>query len=741
MNDSPAPRLAQLWADCQPATLMASFVASLVIAITVLVGGLGVAALVFTGPLQEHIFLGVGLVLVGTAALMAIMAMGSSWPGTIGAQQEVPAVLLGLVATAVYAALTEQMPGSEALPYVVVSIAVATVATGAAFYLLGYFRLGALIRYIPYPVVGGMLAGLGRLMIQGGLAAGTGVSLGLETLADFSEADMLARVAAAAGVAVLLLVATRLSGHYLVMPGTLLLATGLFYLGWWGMGNSAAEAMAADWLLGPFPDAAPWEPISREAVAGMDWGLLLGELPTIATLVVVAAIATLMHASGLELLTRRDLDLDQELRVAGSGNVCAGLLGGVPGFHGMSETSLGLRMGANSRWTGLFTAILLLFGVFLGLSLLAWFPKPVLAGLLFYLGLLLLYDWLVRGWRRLPRGDYAVVVLILLVAGWFGYLEGILVGVLAGVLLFTVSYSRLGIAKHVLDGSVFHSNVDRPDAEREALVARGERIQVIALQGFIFFGTAEKLLNRIRTRLADEALQPLRYLCLDFEHVQGVDSSAGLAFHRLSQMAGENGFELLLAGLSPVQRELLTNSGLLGEAASEAPIHLFDDTDSALEWCEEALLESFGPAGEVEGEGVGEQLLERLSRSGILPYTERLELAAGETLIAQGEEQSGMYFLVRGRVTVKLQCGDERAVRLRTYDAGTVVGEMAFYGEQRRTASVVAETPLFAYYLDAAAVATMTAEEPAVAAELHRWSARLLADRLAESIALRRILE
>lgn len=118
------------------------------------------AALIFAGPLAPFISDGVGLLLVGTGVMSVVFALLSPRPGMLILAQDGPALMIALIAAN---AAGGAGPGATAYFTVLAAIALTTLATGLTFLLLGYFRLGALVRYLPYPVVGGFLAGTGWL--------------------------------------------------------------------------------------------------------------------------------------------------------------------------------------------------------------------------------------------------------------------------------------------------------------------------------------------------------------------------------------------------------------------------------------------------------------------------------------------------------------------------------------------------------------------------------------------------
>ena len=66
------------------------------------------------------------------------------------------------------------------------------------------------------------------------------------------------------------------------------------------------------------------------------------------------------------------------------------------------------------------------------------------------------------------------------------------------VVLFAVSYGRVDLVHEVDVGEGYRSNVDRPPGERAALLALADRIQVLRVSGYLFFGSADKVLERIR---------------------------------------------------------------------------------------------------------------------------------------------------------------------------------------------------------------------------------------------------
>ena len=114
----------------------------------------------------------------------------------------------------------------------------------------------------------------------------------------------------------------------------------------------------------------------------------------------------------------------------------------------------------------------------------------------------------------------------------------------------------------------------------------------------------------------------------------------------------------------------------------------------------------------------------------LLPYLQRQQVPQGTHLIRQSELSECLYFIESGQVTARLEIDAARTMRLRTQNAGTVVGEVGLFLGGRRTASVVTEEPSTVYMLSATALQRMRMEDPALALAFHEFIVRLLAERL-----------
>ena len=123
------------------------------------------ASLMFQGALAPHLPVAIGAALLGAAVLAVFGAVWGSLP--LASVGPLPSTVS--VQAAIAAAVVAQTAAPAALPTVVASIVITGLAVGGSWWFMGRYRAGDLIRYIPFPVIGGFLGSIGWLMLTGGM--------------------------------------------------------------------------------------------------------------------------------------------------------------------------------------------------------------------------------------------------------------------------------------------------------------------------------------------------------------------------------------------------------------------------------------------------------------------------------------------------------------------------------------------------------------------------------------------
>ena len=710
----------------RPDRLIPAIMAGVMVGVLEIALATSFATLLFNGEMSTYLARGVGMALFSGAVSIALTSLLTSYPVIIGGNQDAPAAIMGVMAATI-AGLAA--PAEVRLATVLVAVALTTMVTGLFLFGLGTFRLAGLVRFLPYPVAGGFLAGTGWLLVTGGINTMSRVPFSFSDLPALFEPGILIYWLPGLALAILILALSGRIHHQLFMPGVIIaIGIGLYIIAA-VLGVSPAELSARGWLLGPFPDGRLWLPISSAELAAVDWGALVFQLPNVIGAVVITAIALLLNASGLELALKRDIDLNREMRAAGVANMASGLGGGLVGFLQLSTSVLVDKLSGANRLTGLIAAGICGLTLWVGGSALGFVPTLVFGTLLIYLGLAFLWEWVVDAWKRLPHIDYAIVLLILGVIATFGFLQGVLVGIIATVIMFVVSYSRTSVVKHELDVATFKSRVTRNAEQRALLDSLGGQSCILQLQGFVFFGTANTLLERVRARVRQIET---RHVLIDFRQVIGLDSTALLSFTKMHQLSRDSGFTLVLSGLSPSLAQQFDRGGLAAEPGS---LQFMDDLDHAVEWSEDEICRLY------IDEGVPRTLLSYLHMftpepmaQRIIGYMERIEMVAGDRLIEQGVEADHLYFTESGQLTAQLESADGLPMRLETMRGGRVVGELGFYLGTRRSAAVVADEPTVVYRLSRAKLTEIERDDPEAAHALHRIIIHLLGERVLQMV-------
>jgi SulP family sulfate permease len=398
----------------------------------------------------------------------------------------------------------------------------------------------------------------------------------------------------------------------------------------------------------------------------------------------------------------------------------------------LSESTMNYKTGANTRLTGIISASCCVLVLVFGANTLSYLPLPVLGGMLAYLGFESLIDTVFEDWFRLRRLEYLVIMLILLVIAFYGFLEGVAVGLVFSVILFAASYSRIEVIRNAISGVDLRSNVGRTAGEDYILDQRGRQIYILQLQGYIFFGTAYRLLMRAQLRILSREPAPLRYLVLDCRHVNGIDSSAVASFQRLRRMSENQGVKLIFTEIPRDVETHLTRARVIRDQ-DDPIVTVYKDIDHGLESCENGLIEdaptmtTAPPVLSRDLEAVFHNPSEVVR---FLGYLKRVELPKGADLFRQGDASKDLFIVESGEVTAWLEIDGEKKKRLRTMGPGTVVGESGLYLDASRSATVVASSPTVLYQLSMEALEEMTQRAPDLAASFHKFVARLLAQRM-----------
>jgi SulP family sulfate permease len=710
-----------------PSNLGANALAGLVASLVTIAYCVSFSALLFQGDLQAGLPLGLWSLLVGSAIAGIYVSMTTSLPPAEAAPDNPAVAVLSVLAATVSAPILASGGGADrAVTHVLLAFSLATLVTGAVLYGLGALRLAQSVRFVPYPVIAGFLAASGWFLITGGIEIVTGRDLTVSNLSDVAAPANLTKLALGIAFAAAVFALKHRVGSY-VLPlaffgGALVLDLVLWRMGLMNTGSG--------WFIAGSAHPLPWVP-AASITGDVDWPALLRAAPEIAAVAGVTVLALLLDVTGLEVARGQTADLDHEFRSNGLANVIAAPLGGVMGNLSMNGSRLLDETGGGDRASGVFASLVVVIIVLTGIDLPALIPAPLLAGLLIYLGLVVISSVLLHSPAHRAWTDIALALAIAAAIVQFGYLTGVILGFIAACLMFAFSYSRIAVIRRHLTRAEFASNVERAPSLNQQLLEHGHRIHIFWLSGFIFFGSANGLLEKIRAALATGGTADRRFAVLDVSDVSGFDTSAMLSLIKLRNHCAASATTLVFAGASPRMEASLRHVGILGGDASHRS---FASRHDAIAWCEDKVLQAgAGDPLSVAETDLTQWLTVELGSAerahGLAGYLERRAVSQGTVLYEQDTPSDTIDLVVSGSVTVVMKSADAPLL-IRRMSKTTVVGEMGFFRGNPRRATVSVEGETLVYTLTREAYDRLNRDDPALAAAFLEFIVRALADRL-----------
>jgi sulfate permease, SulP family len=688
--------------------------------------GLSYSLLIFTGPLAPFLSYGVAATFISSAVLATVIALGSSLRFAVAGPDSTTAAMTGILTSSLVERVIAADPNAPLLAPVLITLSLSAIVTGIALCGFGLTRMGRAIRYVPYPVVGGFLGATGFLIVLGGIRVITGMRLQLATLDQFTNPLTLSELAAAGTMALVLYLTRHRSRSPFGLPVILIGGVIAAHIIFWFAGVSPAEAQASGWTFQPPPHVSFMLPWSIQEISHYPWYTLPDLSSNLIAVIFVTASSTLFNTAGIEVATHREANLERELNVTGVANMLTGMLGGYTGCISVSRTVLNFNGGGFGRLSGLTVAAISALMLAIAPMLLGLMPKFVLGGLLLYLGADALHKWIVESRHRLSKTEYLSLLAIIVIIVQWGFIAGILIGVVIGCATFALSAARIDSIKYNFDGSEYRSSLDRSRDNQAVLSAHGRNIQGLNLQSYLFFGSANRLYQHVKALLARHP--ECRFLVFDFKLVTGIDSSAAYSFAQIKRTAHDRGIRLVLVHLPAAAEKALRSSEFISSEVS-----IVAELDHALEWCENEVIAQHQGREQEEAslrDWFAQILGDERDATALMHHCARIEVEAGDTIVRAGDPADSMHFILEGRVGIMIPAGEDRTTRVRSLGRYTTIGEMGLVSHAPRSATIQAEVASILYVLSAERFESIKTDDPALSQKLLTYFVTVMAERL-----------
>jgi SulP family sulfate permease len=585
--------------------------------------------------------------------------------------------------------------------------------------LFGMLRLGSLIKFAPHPVMAGFqnMAAVLLFLVQLGNVLGFEHNIRFtRVFAAIGQARPLSAV-----VAALTFAAMWNARRITTKVPPILIGLGCGIVAYYaivlsGLGDmlgpvigplTASAAMRTVWIdFSGLPMAVPLE--SSVSVI----------LPGALALAVIASIDALLCAK----LTSQPGELragdDRLLIRLGLANAVAAGFGGITSGINIGPSLTNRAFGGRSSISVMVNAVAVLAAATLLFPLLAYVPRAVLSAAIMVIAIQHIDPWTKQLAARLiapgtpQRGaialDLGVSVFVSVLSIAVNVVSAVFVGIAAAVLLFVVRMSRSNIRKTYRCDNV-RSRRYRDPAELEVLHVQGAFVLVIELQGALFFGSAERLAQIVDRETASGTSA----LLLELRRITEIDSTGARILGDIDAALAARGIKLALV-----------LSGRTETAARLADIfrrdRFFPDIDRAIEWAEDDLLQNAGTGLSLQFPLDRLPLLrdftpEQIER--LQPWLEPVAWPAGHVVFRHGDPGSALYLVTSGRASVHLM-HDDGDIRLVTFAAGAVFGELALLDRGPRSATITVDEDLTGFGLSEASFSALCQKQPDIAIKL-----------------------
>jgi MFS superfamily sulfate permease-like transporter len=586
--------------------------------------------------------------------------------------------------------------------------------------LFGLMRLGTLIKFAPHPVMAGFqnMAAVLLFLVQIGNVLGYEHNMRFtRVFGAINEAQPLSVL-----VAGLTFVAMWNARRITTKVPPVLVGLGCGIIAYYGLVVSGFGSM-----LGPIIGPPTASAAMRTVIFDFSGLAMAGPLEGSASVILSSAVALAIIASIDALLCAKLTSQPGELRGGddnllirlGIANAASASFGGLTNGINIGPSLANRAFGGRSRLSVIVNAAALLTAATLLFPILAYMPRAVLSAVIMVIAIQHVDPWTKQFVARLARPgtpqrgaialDLGVSVFVSLLSIAINVVLAVFIGIVLAVLLFVVRMSRSNIRRLYRCDAV-RSRRYRDPAEMEVLHQHGASVLVIELQGALFFGSAERL-----AQIVDgESAKGTAALLLELRRVTEIDSTGARILGDIDAALRARGVKLALVV-----------SGRTETAARLADIfqegdRFFPDIDRAMEWAEDELLRKAGTGTPLDLSLDRVPLLrdftvDQIARLRI--WLEPVAWPAGHVIFRHGDPGSSLYIVMRGRASVHLQHDDD-GIRLVTFAAGAIFGELALLDRGPRSATVTVDEDLAGFGLSEASFNALCQKQPDIAIKL-----------------------
>ena len=448
--------------------------------------------------------------------------------------------------------------------YGIEGLMVATMMAGVLLILLGIFKLGTIIKFIPYPIIVGFTSGIAVTIFTTQIADIFGLQFGGEKVpGDFIGKWILYfhhfdtvnwwNVIVSLVSIFIIAITPKFSKK---IPGSLvaiiLVTVGVYLLKMYG-GITCIDTIGDRFSIkAQLPEAA---------VPALDWEAIKNLFPVAITIAVLGAIESLLSATVADGVIGDRHDSNTELIAQGIANFVSPIFGGIPATGAIARTMTNINNGGKSPVAGIVHAVVLLLILLFLMPLAQYIPMACLAGVLVIVSYNMSGWGVFKGLLKNPKSDVTVLLITFFLTVIFDLTVAIEVGLVIACVLFMKRVMETTQISVITDEIDPNKESDLEVHEEHLIIPSG--VEVYEINGPYFFGIATKF-EEIMARLGDRP----KIRIIRMRKVPFIDSTGIHNLTTLCEMSQKENIHIILSGVNERVHTVLEKSGfyeLLGK--------------------------------------------------------------------------------------------------------------------------------------------------------------------------------
>ena len=437
---------------------------------------------------------------------------------------------------------------------------IATILAGIFLILMGIFKLGSLIKFVPYTITTGFTAGIAVTIFIGqikdflGLTYAEGVkpietvekiTANVEAISTFSWQALLV------GAVCLAILIIYPKFEKKIPPSLIAVVVGAVMVKFIPVLGDGVKTIGDLYTI---PSGLP-----PFALKGMEisFSKISAVLPDAFTIAILAAIESLLSCVVADSMVNSHSNSNAELTAQGLGNIASVMFGGIPATGAIARTAANVKNGGRTPIAGMVHSVVLLLVLLFLMPYAALIPMPAIAAILFMVAFNMCeYKKFIRVLKTAPKSDIWVMIVTFLLTVIFDLVVAIEVGMLLAALLFI---KRMSDETSVTGWQYIENDKDADSIDLKVIP---KHVRVYEISGPLFFGVADKILD---IKLKDFT----SVLILRMRAVPAVDATAMNQIEALYKKCKANGVTLILSHVNPQPLATMKKSGFYDKIGEE----------------------------------------------------------------------------------------------------------------------------------------------------------------------------